>query len=81
MWDKLLSILRDTVYYTLSAIIDFIASVIALIPVPGFISNLPSLFSSIPASVIYFLEPFQIHIGLPMMVSAFVFRSIYMRLF
>jgi hypothetical protein len=56
---------------------EFVAILLSLLPTS---SSLNGAFSSIPSSVWYFLDLFQISFGLPLIISAFVTRFMIRRI-
>lgn len=62
------------------AIVFYIASFLALavifpfIPVPNFLTNLPTY--TMPSEIMFFLEPFKFEMGLAIMASAYSARFI-----
>lgn len=76
--------LRDLILYAplkvWEGILDGLASLIESIPVPDFMQNLGSLFSSIDPGIAYFLSPLNLGIGVSMVLSAYVIRFIIRRL-
>ena len=56
---------------------EFVAILLSLLPTS---SSLNGAFSSIPSSVWYFLDLFQISFGLPLIISTFVTRFMIRRI-
>lgn len=56
---------------------EFVAILLSLLPTS---SSLNGAFSSIPSSVWYFLDLFQISFGLPLIISSFVTRFMIRRI-
>lgn len=85
MWDWLKDIINDFAEWLLDVILwvpkkvfelllDALAAIIEAIPVPDWLSGAGGLFSSIPASVMYFAEPMHLGTGVGIITSAYVIR-------
>ena len=74
--NDLKSDLSDLVYSVLESIINIGVDILYSIPVPDFISDLEPLLTSIPASVLYWIEPLHLGFGLGLVSSALVARQL-----
>lgn len=63
-----------------SWIVDGILALYDAIPVPEFISNIPSLFGNLASGVWWFLGPFHIGTGIGIILSAYTIRFFIRRL-
>lgn len=61
-------------------ILDALASVVELIPVPGFFTSASAAFSAIPSSVVFFASKFAIAEGILIILSAYLIRFIIRRI-
>lgn len=64
--------------YVYDSLMGGLATLIESIPVPDFLSNIQTV--SLPASVSWFLDPFQIGFGLIAIVGAYTARFILRRI-
>ena len=64
--------LKEIFYWCLEQILDFFAWMIENIPVPSFLQNMPKY--TLPDSVLWFIEPFNVGYGLSVVVAAFTAR-------
>lgn len=78
--DYAIDFFKDLPAYIFDKFADGIVSFFASIPVPEFVSALPNVFSSIPAEVIYFAQPFNLGYGLSVVLSAYLLRFIVRRI-
>ena len=66
--------------WVLEKILDGFIAFLSIIPVPQFLSEAQTLNGTMPASVLYFTDVFQLDTGLLIVVSAYLFRFILRRL-
>jgi hypothetical protein len=74
----LLEAMGNGALYLLEALLNGLAFVYESIPVPSFLESLPSL--SLPPSVLWTAEPFQIPSGVGIIVTAYTARFILRRI-
>ena len=61
-------------------ILDGLAWVIDLIPVPGWFENAGSYFAALDPGIAYFLEAFEFSTGIGILVAAYVLRFLIRRI-
>jgi hypothetical protein len=61
-------------------LLEGLANLLNSIPLPGFVADIPAIFSAIPAEMTWFLEPFNFGPGLLMIGAAYTLRFLIRRL-
>lgn len=70
--------IKSIFMWVLEGLLDAFVSLIDLIPVPDWLSDIGTL--TLPSNILYYTTLFQVHVGIGIMVSAYVIRFIIRRL-
>lgn len=79
-FDAFIDFLLNLPEWIFSKLAAGIVSFFEAIPAPDFFTTAAQAFSSVPSSVIYFAEAFQIGTGISMVLGAYLLRFILRRL-
>ena len=72
--------LKELIDWVLSGILNALASIIELIPVPAFFTDASSAFASIPSEIVFFMGPLELGYGIGVVLSAYTLRFIIRRI-
>ena len=61
-------------------LLEGLAAIIQAIPVPSFVTQAASAFSSMPPQVVFVLDALQFDLGLPMVLAAYGLRFLIRRI-